>query len=173
MQRRTVAKPGRLTVATLAVVAARAAASAQIPAAGTSNLNLYRNELDEMSLEELLELRETLLDAKHNLTYYIEENDSESDDIGDMLGFGGADDFGDGGLDDQEDELDFDEDEEDGVFDDAEEEEDGIDVDEDDSEQKAKDEKEPPKKQHKTAETLFKLRQELIQEIKDQMLHKS
>ena len=173
MQRRTVAKPGRLTVATLAVVAVRAAASAQIPAAaGTSNLNSYRNELDEMSLEELLELRETLLDAKHNLTYYIEENDSESDDIGDMLDFGGAGDFDDGGLEDQEDELDFDDDEEDGIFDDVEEKEDGIDDDED-SEQKAKDEKELPKKQHRTAETLFKLRQELIQEIKDQMLHKS
>ena len=161
MQRRTVAKPGRLTVATLAVMAARAAASSQIPAAGTSNLNSYRNELDEMSLEELLELRETLLDAKHNLTYYIEENDDESDDIGDMLGFGGAGDFADGGLGDQEDELDFDDDE-DGVFDDAEEEEDGIDVDDDDTEQKAKDEKEAPKKEQGTAETLFKLRQELI-----------
>ena len=162
MQRRTVAKPGRLTVATLAVMAARAAASSQIPAAGTSNLNSYRNELDEMSLEELLELRETLLDAKHNLTYYIEENDDESDDIGDMLGFGGAGDFAGGGLGDQEDELDFDDDEEDGVFDDAEEEEDGIDLDDDDTEQKAKDEKEAPKKEHGTAETLFKLRQELI-----------
>jgi len=40
-----------------------------------------------MSLEELLALRETLLDAKLNLTYYIEESDdSDSDEDGDEDG---------------------------------------------------------------------------------------
>jgi len=31
-------------------------------------------------LEELLELRESILEAKQNLTYYIEESDDEEQD---------------------------------------------------------------------------------------------
>ena len=33
-----------------------------------------------MSLEELLGLRESILEAKLNLTYYIEESDDDDDD---------------------------------------------------------------------------------------------
>ena len=40
-----------------------------------------QNGLDDLSLEELLELRENILEAKQNpnLTYYIEESDDPED----------------------------------------------------------------------------------------------
>ena len=50
----------------------------------TANGIDHRNALDELSLDELLALRENILEAKHNLTYVIEESDGEdSDDEGD------------------------------------------------------------------------------------------
>ena len=38
------------------------------------------DDLDDLSLEELLELRESILEQKKNLTYYIEESDDDDDD---------------------------------------------------------------------------------------------
>ena len=38
------------------------------------------DDLDDLSLEELLELRESILEQKKNLTYYIEESDDEDED---------------------------------------------------------------------------------------------
>lgn len=38
------------------------------------------SSLGDLSLEELLELRESILEAKQNLTYYIEESDGDDDD---------------------------------------------------------------------------------------------
>ena len=38
------------------------------------------SDLDDLSLEELLELRESILEQKKNLTYYIEESDDDDDD---------------------------------------------------------------------------------------------
>ena len=118
-----------------------------------------------MSLEELLALREHILDAKLNLTYYIEESDSDSDDIDGLMGGLGMGGMGAAGMPslgdiggDGEPELDFD-DEEDGIFDDAVEDED-----ENEAEDGAKAEK------PQTAESLFKLRKELIEEIKGQMM---
>lgn len=62
-----------LPIAALAVVATQAASAAasQIPT---------KQELDELSLEELLDLRESILEAKQNLTYYIEESDDNDED---------------------------------------------------------------------------------------------
>ena len=37
------------------------------------------SDLDDLSLEELLGLRESILEAKLNLTYYIEESDDDDD----------------------------------------------------------------------------------------------
>ena len=37
------------------------------------------SDLDDLSLEELLELRESILEQKKNLTYYIEESDDDDD----------------------------------------------------------------------------------------------
>ena len=60
-------------IAALATIAVQAAMSA--PQKG------HQNDLDELSLEELLELRESILEVKQNLTYYIEESDDEDDDF--------------------------------------------------------------------------------------------
>ena len=38
------------------------------------------DDLDDLSLEELLELRESILEQKKNLTYYIEESDDDDDE---------------------------------------------------------------------------------------------
>ena len=38
------------------------------------------SDLDDLSLEELLELRESILEQKKNLTYYIEESDDDESD---------------------------------------------------------------------------------------------
>ena len=61
------------TLATLTIMAVQ-----QIAMASTTK----QNGLDDLSLEELLELRENILEAKQNpnLTYYIEESDDEIDE---------------------------------------------------------------------------------------------
>jgi len=45
-----------------------------------------QGDLDDLSLEELLGLRESILEAKLNLTYYIEESDDDDDDDDDDNG---------------------------------------------------------------------------------------
>jgi len=81
----------RTTIATLALLAAKQAvlSSAQqqlasnVAAAGAqtnSKASLMQSDLDDLSLEELLGLRESILEAKLNLTYYIEESDDDDDD---------------------------------------------------------------------------------------------
>ena len=42
-----------------------------------------KSDLDDYSLEELLDLRASILEAKQNLTYYIEESDDDGDSNGD------------------------------------------------------------------------------------------
>ena len=61
------------TIATLAVIAAQQALTQATPKS-------HSNDVDNLSLEELLELRESILEAKQNLTYYIEESDDDEDD---------------------------------------------------------------------------------------------
>ena len=62
------------TLATLAVIAVQ-----QVELAG-AGATAKENNLGDLSLEELLQLRESILEAKQNLTYYIEESDDDEDD---------------------------------------------------------------------------------------------
>ena len=64
------------TLATLAVIAAQQIILIKQFAAAKEN----NESLGDLSLEELLELRESILEAKQNLTYYIEESDDEEQD---------------------------------------------------------------------------------------------
>ena len=62
------------TLATLAVIAVQQ----QVKLADAATAK--ENNLGDLSLEELLQLRESILEAKLNLTYYIEESDDDEDD---------------------------------------------------------------------------------------------
>ena len=69
-------------VAALAIMAVKVALATsptttdQVP----TSLANQGDELNDLSLEELLELRESILEAKSkNLTYYIEESDDDDD----------------------------------------------------------------------------------------------
>ena len=73
--------------------ATTAQAQQQVPASPAAVANkaapvkgLPQNDLDDLSLEELLELRSSILEVKQNLTYYIEETDDSSDDDDDSNG---------------------------------------------------------------------------------------
>ena len=80
----------RTTIATLALLASKQAvlssaqqqlaSSAAASAQTNSKASHLQNDLDDLSLEELLGLRESILEAKQNLTYYIEESDDDDDD---------------------------------------------------------------------------------------------
>ena len=59
------------TLAALAIVAMQGAKS--------GSQKGHQNDLDELTLQELLELRESILEVKQNLTYYIEESDDDED----------------------------------------------------------------------------------------------
>ena len=75
----------RTTIATLALLAAKQAVTSSAQqqlqqSAQQENTNSHMSDLDDLSLEELLGLRESILEAKLNLTYYIEESDDDDDD---------------------------------------------------------------------------------------------
>ena len=77
-------------LATIAVIAVQ-----QVARAGS----VKENGLGDLSLEELLQLRENILEAKQNLTYYIEESDDEDEDDDDNGNVKGEEDEN-GNLDD-------------------------------------------------------------------------
>lgn len=64
----------------------------------------HTNDIDNLSLEELMQLRESILEAKQNLTYYIEESDDDDDDVDLDLGDWNGDDAD--GTDEEEDDDD-------------------------------------------------------------------
>ena len=64
------------------------------------------SDLDDLSLEELLGLRESILEAKLNLTYYIEESDDDDDDDDDDNSASGEDDDSDDEDEDDEEQND-------------------------------------------------------------------
>ena len=169
--------------AKFAAVLAGSALEATLVSGATAN-GIERNALEELSLDELLALRESILEAKHNLTYVIEESDGDEDYDSDEFEDGIA-----GEFDDYDDEDYDDEDAEDEDEDENEKHEDvhevkGI-IDEMVAEVKKADEakkadetkKADAKKDQKRevpeapVENLLALRDELIQEIRGHMHH--
>ena len=94
--------------------AALALAAVRVAQAAPPQAMTKQSELDDLSLEELLALRESILEAKLNLTYYIEESDDVDDeDQDEEAGDDQEDDDGQEGDDDQEDDYDQEDDVED------------------------------------------------------------